>query len=88
MIPSNTLLLMRRRKRNSSSNSRIGKEVKTFFCSVVIFLVVLFVSVLLDVRTASSDGKKAKTQFVYRTTEEVIEEATKGGVHKMARDYR
>ena len=30
---------------------------------------------------------KKKTMYVYRTSEEVVEEAAKGGVHKMARDY-
>jgi hypothetical protein len=32
--------------------------------------------------------KKKKIQYLYRTTEEVIEEMSKGGVHRMAREYR
>ncbi len=38
--------------------------------------------------TPSSGKKKEKIRYTYRTSEEVIEEVTKGGVHKMAREYR
>ncbi|EFX79488.1 hypothetical protein DAPPUDRAFT_304466 [Daphnia pulex] len=32
-------------------------------------------------------SKKKKIQYMYRTSEEVIEEMSKGGVHRMAREY-
>ncbi|KZS14455.1 Tuftelin-interacting protein 11 [Daphnia magna] len=32
-------------------------------------------------------SKKKKVQYLYRTTEEVIEEMSKSGVHRMAREY-
>lgn len=38
---------------------------------------------------ASTSHGKSKTRYVYKTIEQVIEEeATQGGVHKMAREYR
>ena len=38
---------------------------------------------------ASTNQRKSKPQYVYKTMEQVIEEeATQGGVHKMAREYR
>lgn len=40
----------------------------------------------LDLVEPSS--KKKKVQYLYRTTEEVIEEMSKSGVHRMAREYR
>lgn len=42
----------------------------------------------IDDTHTSTGNKKTKTQFVFRTTEEVVEEASKGGIHKMAREYR
>jgi hypothetical protein len=56
---------------------------------IIVFLWQLFIYffVIADGGETKS-SKKDKIRYTYRTTEEVVEEISKGGVHKMAREYR
>jgi hypothetical protein len=75
-----------RRRKNSKRGFLNGVKVICVNCSIPLAVDYLF-SVFADGGETKS-SKKDKIRYTYRTTEEVVEEISKGGVHKMAREYR